>query len=65
MIAFLTLPLTCIWFPDACGRLTGISGGLARPVITEETPAVFVAVGGWLLLIAGACTVVLVRMSTN
>ncbi|GAA5505386.1 hypothetical protein [Novipirellula caenicola] len=47
------LPLMCIWFSDAMGRLTGLSMGLGRPVITESTPGVFVAIGGWILLVAG------------
>lgn len=46
------LPLTCVWYPDGVGRLTGISMGLGRPVITERTPGVFVVIGGWILLIA-------------
>ncbi|WP_372720667.1 hypothetical protein [Novipirellula sp.] len=52
-LLFVLLPLLCIWFSDAMGRLTGISMGLGRPVITKGTPGVFVAIGGWILLIAG------------
>jgi CDP-diglyceride synthetase len=52
-LLFVLLPLMCIWFSDTMGRLTGISMGLGRPVITESTPGVFVAIGGWILLIAG------------
>ena len=40
------LPLFCIWHSEAMGRLTGISMGIGRPMITEETLGVFVAAGG-------------------
>lgn len=47
---FLVLPMACIWFPDVVGNLTGISFGIARPIITQKTPAIAVALGGWFLL---------------
>jgi hypothetical protein len=47
----LILPLACIWFPDELGTLTGISTGLARPQITEPTPGIAVAIGGWILML--------------
>lgn len=50
LLIFLLLPLVCIWFPQAMGRLTGISLGLFRPRISERTPGIAVALGGWLLL---------------
>jgi len=51
LTAFLLLPVTCIWFPDAMGNLQGISLGLGRPMITQSTPGDFVALGGWMLLL--------------
>ena len=52
MPAFLIFPLACIWFSDAMGNLTGIRMGLARPAITETTPGIAVAIGGWILMFA-------------
>ena len=54
LTAFLLLPMTCIWFPDAMGSLKGISLGLGRPRITRTTPGDFVAFGGWILLLCPA-----------
>lgn len=52
LIAALVLPLACIWFPDELGSVTGVTGGgLARPQVTEPTPGIMVAIGGWCLLI--------------
>ena len=51
LAVFLLLPMSCIWFPDALGNLTGVSFGLGRPSITHSTPADFVAIGGWILLL--------------
>ena len=51
LTAFLLLPMTCIWFPDAMGSLKGIRLGLVRPMITQSTPGDFVALGGWILLL--------------
>ncbi|WP_146394831.1 hypothetical protein [Planctomycetes bacterium CA13] len=62
VLLFVLLPLACIWFSDELGRLSGISMGLGRPVITENTPGVFVAIGGWILLIVGICTWVMLRI---
>ncbi|GAA4468365.1 hypothetical protein GCM10023156_59270 [Novipirellula rosea] len=53
MLLFVLLPQMCIWFSDEMGRMTGVAMGLGRPDITERTPGTFVAIGGWILLIAG------------
>lgn len=45
---FLILPLACIWFSEPMG---GYTGPVWRGVITSPTPAVFVSIGGWLLLL--------------
>jgi Zn-finger nucleic acid-binding protein len=58
LILFLVLPIVCIWFPDKIGNLKGISLGLARPMITHETPGDFVAIGGWLLLLCPAVALI-------
>ena len=50
LVAFLLLPMACIWFSDAMGNLTGIRMGLARPTITSSTPGIAVAFGGWILM---------------
>jgi hypothetical protein len=50
VLAFLILPLACIWFADHMGRYTGklpITGG----GINQQTPGCLVCIGGWLLLL--------------
>jgi hypothetical protein len=49
VLAFIILPLACIWFPDHMGNYTGrlpISGG----GINQQTPGCLVRIIGWLLL---------------
>ena len=48
---FLVLPLACIWFSEAMG---GYTGPAWRATITAPTPAVFVCIAGWLLLVMPA-----------
>jgi len=50
LFASMVFPLFCIWYADAMGNLTGISLGLTRPRITDRTPGIAIAMGGWLLL---------------
>ena len=50
MLTYLLLPMVCIWFSEAMGNFTGIRMGLASPAITQATPGIAVAIGGWLLL---------------
>jgi hypothetical protein len=45
---FVVLPLGCIWFSEPMG---GYVGPVWRGVITSPTPAVFVCIAGWLLLL--------------
>jgi hypothetical protein len=45
---FVVLPLGCIWFSEPMG---GYVGPVWRGAITSPTPAVFVCIGGWLLLL--------------
>jgi len=45
---FLLIPLACIWFGDEMGDYIGMLPG---PGITKRTPAAFVKVGGWILLL--------------
>ncbi len=45
---FVVLPLACIWFSEAMG---GYVGPVWRGKITSPTPAIFVCIGGWLLLL--------------
>jgi hypothetical protein len=57
-LLYLLLPMGCIWFSEAFGRYIGRSG-LLGPYITHPTPAVFVAIGGWLLLVAPLAAVLI------
>lgn len=52
LLLFLILPITCIWHSDAIEKLSGIRMGLSRPTITQPTPGIAVAIGGWILLFA-------------
>ncbi len=45
---FLILPIACIWFSESMGSYVGPVWPAA---ITHPTPAVFVCIGGWLLLL--------------
>ncbi len=45
---FLLFPLGMIWFPEEMGAFTIKSGFWS---INEETPAIFVSIMGWLLLL--------------
>jgi hypothetical protein len=51
VLAFLILPMACIWFSDTMGRYTGrlpiTAGG-----INQQTPGCLVCIGGWLLLLS-------------
>jgi len=48
---FVLFPLLCIWFSDEVGKLTNVSLGIGRPMITHKTPGDFVAIGGWIMLL--------------
>lgn len=52
-LLFLVLPLGCIWSPEPVGRALHGSTFFKQPV-TEPTPAAFVLIGGWLLLLLPA-----------
>jgi hypothetical protein len=42
-------PVALIWFPDELGAARGwIGGGMS---LDEDTPAIFVSIMGWLLLV--------------
>ncbi|MEM9410380.1 MAG: zf-TFIIB domain-containing protein [Planctomycetota bacterium] len=58
LIVFLILAMACIWFPAAMGNITGIRLGLIRPTVTQSTPGVAVAMGGWILMFAGFCVMI-------
>jgi hypothetical protein len=47
LVAFLVLPLACIWFSDELGSFTGVMRG---QYVNAQTPGCLVAFGGWLLL---------------
>lgn len=61
LLAFLPIPLMCIWYPAAMGNLTGVALGLGRPVITEKSPADVVAICGWLLLLCPLVVALMIR----
>ncbi len=51
-LAFLVLPMACIWYGEAMGDITGpgtsfLSGG---PAITDASPGCMVKAAGWLVL---------------
>jgi hypothetical protein len=50
---FVILPLACIWFSDAMGGFTGISGSVG---ITASSPGLFVCMAGWILNFTGNTT---------
>ncbi len=52
VLVFLILPLACIFFSDVLGGYTGKSQIGIAPNITRMTPAFFVALGGWILLLS-------------
>jgi hypothetical protein len=45
----LLLPMGCIWFSQAFGGYTGLSGNLQ--VVDTPTPAFLICASGWLLLV--------------
>jgi hypothetical protein len=45
----LAIPLSCIWFPEALGGMTGYVGHTAR--ISTESPPGCVAAAGWFMLV--------------
>jgi hypothetical protein len=47
-VAFLSLPLACIWFSKEMGSFTGI---MQRQYIDTESPGWLVTACGWLLLL--------------
>ncbi len=49
MIGLLLPALGCIWFAETLGRYTGPIGVQCN---VRTTPAIFVALGGWILLLA-------------
>jgi Zn-finger nucleic acid-binding protein len=54
MLAFLVIPLACIFFGEHLGSLTGVRFRVSfcRPVVTKPTPGFLVVFGGWLLLLS-------------
>ena len=48
VVGFVILPLACIWFSDAMGGFTGLSGDIW---INAPTPGIFVCIAGWILLL--------------
>ena len=46
-LAFVILPLTCVWFSEAMGNYTGMMGSMP---INQESPGVIVRLLGWVLL---------------
>ena len=51
LAAALALPVSCIWFSEAMGGYTGLNFA-TRPAITGMTPGVFIALGGWIVLLS-------------
>lgn len=53
---FVLLPLACIWFAEPMGRYVGPTPGMS---ITAASPALFVCIAGWVLLLAPVLVAVL------
>ena len=47
LMAFVILPLACIWYGDSMGGFTGSSGSIW---ISAPSPGMFVCIAGWILL---------------
>lgn len=56
VLAFVILPLACIWFSEPMGGFTGLSGNIW---ITAPSPGIFVCIAGWLLLVFPLICVIL------
>jgi len=48
VLAFLTLPLACIWFSEAMGSYTGPTTSMP---ITAPSPGIMVCIVGWMALL--------------
>ena len=59
LVAFLLLPMACIWFSDEMGNYTGL---LMQGGPMTETPGCLVVVGGWLLLLLPVFAAVYFRL---
>jgi uncharacterized membrane protein YoaT (DUF817 family) len=60
VLTFLIFPLACIWFAEDIGNYTG---NLTMPPVTQRTPAIFIKIGGWvLLLLPVICGVIIILM---
>ena len=57
VLLFLSIPLSCIWFPDVVGGIGGYVGHGA--FVSAESPPGCVVAAGWFLLV-GAPLVVLI-----
>jgi hypothetical protein len=61
LVAYLIMPLACIWFPEEMGSYTNES--LPLNYLTKATPAFFVALGGWILMLLPTIIVLIVLFS--
>ena len=52
LLSLLAFSLACIWFSNEMGRVSGIGMGIIRPRITQTTPSIAVALGGWIVMFA-------------
>jgi hypothetical protein len=57
MLAFCLIPLGCIWFPEAMGDFVGGS-------INASSPASFVAILGWIVLLLPVLALLLIWVRT-
>lgn len=55
-LAFVILPLACIWFSTAMGDYTGPAGNIW---ISGPSPGLFVCIAGWLLLLFPVLAIIL------
>ena len=47
LLAYLIIPIVCIWFSEEVGGFTGIAHGI---FISSPTPGIFILIIGWVLL---------------
>jgi len=56
VLAFVILPVACIWFSEPMGGFTGWSGNIW---INAPSPRIFILIVGWVLLILPLLFIVL------
>ena len=61
MTMLLVLPLACIWYSGEMGKSRGFL--FCYPAVTKESPGIFVALAGWMLLLSPVVILILSILS--